>query len=517
MLVASMTLTLPACTGETARETNGASGSSPRATAAPSPRPEGPSVGFERVSDEIGLVRSGGSVTYGAAFVDHDFDGWPDLLVNRHKRNPRFFLNADGEFELRDEAALAAPAPGRDIYDRHACSWGEADGDGRLDLMCLSGAQDGGGQGPNRLFIQEAGSLRDVTRAAGVGNPSARARSLNWLDHDGDGDLDVFVANEIRSGAPNILFENDGRGRFSVADVGLAHETPTRSSLAFDMDNDGDTDLWVLGHGHVASRVYENKGGTFAEADIPHVTGRPWLSASPADIDGDGWQDLLLVSERRALLLRNHEGRFRPERRFEHREARMGVWLDVDSDGDLDLFLVRGAPGDPPEEGSRDLPHLLFIQEDGRFKRDPRAIPRDPSTAGNGESAAVGDADGDGLPDIFVTNGYLDRPGASYLLRNTSRTRNGSITVLPRGSAANPYAIGARVTVIAGDMVQRRQLTDGFIFRSQSDPTSIHFGIGRADSAEVRVRWPDGKRTCARVEAGARVSMGLDGEPCIDP
>lgn len=442
------------------------------------------------------LPRSG--PTYGSIFGDYNLDGWPDLLVGRHKRHPRFFQNESGSFSVASIPGLQDPAPGRKIYDLHACSWGEATGDSLPDLYCVSGAQDGAGTGPNRLFVQVP-SKRELSKRTpdSLEDLLGRGRSLNWFDADGDGDLDLFVANEIRERVPSRLFRKSEGVFEAEVDSPLAASFPTRSSSWADWNNDGDPDLMILGHGYRATRAFEGQADAgFQEIDIPGITGEEWLSAAFGDFDNDGWSDVVLVAEERAVLFRNERGVLKREVRFpDVRAGRMAAWVDVDNDGLLDVFVVQGARGDPPAPGTRNLPNLLFSQKGASFEKVEDAGIAGPEH-GNGESVAVADYDRDGRMDLFVSHGYLDIAGPFELLRNRTMSRNKYLMVHLRGPDGNPLGYGSRLVVTTDERTIRRQMTDGFSFRTQSSPGVVHFGVGQAESVTIKVIWPDGSRSC---------------------
>lgn len=494
---------LAACTGE---------GSPPGPSTDPSPSStRGKAIDFADVTIEAGIDLPP-IPTWGAAFVDADLDGWPDVLVDTHKSEAVVLTNDDGRFEAATPAALNVPAPGRTIYDRHGCAWGEADADGRPDLYCGSGAQDGQGEGPNRLWVADAGGdLEDVAPGAGVADPLGRARSVNWLDHDVDGDLDIYVANEIRPGVPNRLYRNDS-GKFELEESEAAAEIATRSSSWSDWDADGDPDLLVLGHGFVGSRAFENAGGVLREVTLPRVTGESWLSASWGELGSDRYPDLALVSEERLLVLRRTGARAEPVEDVRLRAGRVAQWLDVENDGDLDLFLVQGAAGDPPRPGAVNNPDSLWLNLGGNLLRtSPRPL-AGPSR-GNGDSAAVADFDRDGRMDLLVTNGYLNVAGPLMLLANRSRPAGWAAVTLV-GGPGNPFGFGARVRLKAGPLKQWRQVTDGVAFTSQSETRRVHFGLGDQEGGEVEVVWPDGSRDCIEIASGDDTEVEAGSSPC---
>lgn len=453
------------------------------------------------------------SRTWGAAWTDHDRDGDADLFVGRHWREPLLITNENGQYTRQEiEAFLSDEGT---FVDRHGCAWGEANGDGRPDLYCTQGADRGKGSGPNQLFLQTDSGFEDAAARFGVDDPLGRGRTLNWLDHDSDGDLDLFVGNTERAGVGNVLFRNAGN-RFRRVDAGVADETRTVSSSWADWDVDGDPDLLVLRH-HLArddngAIAYENEGGRFRSVSLPNVTGRQWNSAAWGDYNGDGWPDLHVVRDDRAVVLRNAKGDFRPKHKLRVSEGRMSVWFDVENDGDLDLFLVRGARGNFPRDDTTNRRDLLIVKKRGGFEVVSDASFRGPR-AGNGDAVVASDHDRDGRVDLLVTNGFLHWAGPVELLENRSTTENW-IGIDLDGGLENPWGFGAIVKATTPDDVIYRQVTDGFSFRSQSETGYVHIGIAGAAFADVVVTWPGGARDCISVAAGTVVEVSKGNFAC---
>lgn len=438
--------------------------------------------------------------TWGAAWGDVTGNGRPDLFVGRHWGVPRLFVNRNGSFKRFHDEDAFRPAE----TDRHACAWGEADGDGRPDLYCTQGGGAGRGEAPNQLFLQRDGGFINRARKLGVRNRFGRGRTVQWLDYDQDGRLDLFVGNRDRGpgSRPNELLRNTGRG-FQRAEAEIREKLRTIGTSWADWTGNGYPDVVVLQDdkdtdGAVA---YENQQGRYKRVTIPPIAGHHWLSADWGDFDGDGKADVHLVGKDRALLLQNRGTSFKKIHEMKLNEGRMSVWLDVDNDGDLDLYVVQGAPGEEredPDPSAVNGPNFLLVQDGGRFKevRDPSL--RGPRR-GNSGSVTAADYNRNGTIDVLLTNGYLRFQERVTLLENRSRAGNW-IGVDLQGDKRNPWGIGAKIRVASPAVSYWRHVTDGFNSRSQREVGYVHLGIADSDEARVRVEWSDGTRDCTRAK-----------------
>jgi hypothetical protein len=228
-------------------------------------------------------------------------------------------------------------------------------------------------------------------------------------DYDGDGDVDLFVGF---NGAANRLYRNDA-GVFAdaAAAAGIADARPTRAAAWGDFDGDGDPDL-LLGFAPATPaapvlRLYRNDRGRFAD-----VTGETGVTVSegavrqPAwvDVDADGDLDLYVGFRDRAdMFFRNTAGRFTDVAAeiglADPRKTVGAAWFDYDEDGDLDLYAAH-MDGDA---------NGLYRNDKGRFTDVAAAglawggrAPKDPA---NGTvRPCVADVNGDGRFDLFMAN-----------------------------------------------------------------------------------------------------------------
>ncbi len=449
--------------------------------------------------------------TWGANWLDYDSDSDPDLVVVRHRDPALLLRNEDGIF-------TNVPVEGFDRrFDRHTCAWGEANHDGRPDLYCGQGAHKGKGRGPKQLFVQRRSHrLVDRARRFGLLDPYSRARSANWLDYDGDGDLDLFTGSTVRRGYPNALFRRR-KHRFRKTRVGVEDRLRTHSSSWADWDVDGDPDLLVLQDfkrgGPYDTRAYRNDRGRFHRVSLPRLKDKSWLAADWQDYDGNGRPDLLLVSDRRLLVLRNGRRRFRPVYSRALRHGRAGVWFDVDNDGDLDAYIVQGTRSKDPGNNDPNRPDFLLINERRGFRASFDSSWRG-ARGGSGDDVAVSDYDRDGRLDLFVLNGYGRWSGKNTLLRNETTAGNW-IALDLRGPARNPFGLGARIHVRRdAGRDYWRELNDGVSSHSQSEIGYVHLGIGPSTKARVRVVWPNGRRDCLGLQGGRVRRLRIGSHPC---
>jgi hypothetical protein len=484
------------------------------------------------------------SMSGGVALFDYDNDGWLDIYFTnaltvdtadnpKGSRSALYRNNRDGTFtDVTEGSGLEYPGWAMGVVAA------DFDGDGYQDLYvtCL---------GPNHLYHNNGdGTFADVTEKAGV-DDRRWSTGAAFGDYDRDGALDLFVANYVDfklsdlpefgkgrfcqyfgipvqcgprglPGAGDSLFHNNGDGTFTqVAGRAGVSDPEGRFGLGAvwsDVDNDGWLDLFVANDSG-PNFLYHNKhDGTFEEigmmagvavdeqglahgsmgvaiGDYLH-TGRPGIFVSNF-VGEDAYHTLYRHD---SPLIFTDVSTSSGIAQVLHTVGWGTAFFDYDNDGWPDLMLVNGHV--LPQIDNAGLGYnyaqriLLFHNEGNGTLAEVAAqhgeallVPR------SSRGAAFGDIDNDGDIDVVVEN--ID--GKPTLLRNDAGNKNNWITIKTQGKGLNRDGIGARVKVVAGDLVQWDEVRAGSSYLSASD-LRLHFGLGERERIDlVEVRWPDGQ------------------------
>lgn len=431
---------------------------------------------FTDVTREAGLGDLKG-VFMGAAWGDYDNDGWPDLAVTSFGGIRLFHNRGDGTFEeVSEKAGLAGH---RGFWT--GAVWGDPDGDGRLDLYVCGYVDyrfdpkdstrtsrfrhvespftiNPSSYPPvaNLLFHNEGGGrFREVGQEAGVANPEGRSLSATFVDLNGDGRPDLYVANDVSEGA---LFVNEGGGIFS--DRGHeAHVADYRGAMgiaAGDVNGDLSPDLFVTHWIAEANALYINKARAGGPLDFEDAAER--FGLGQISTDDIAWGT---------------------------------AFSDVDGDGLPDLVVANGSTFEDPADRRRLLamPMRLFrnLGEKGFMDVAPASGPA-LSTPRVARGLAIADVDGDLREEVAV----VVHGGNLVLLKAEGGPANHRVAFRCEGTRSNRSAFGTRLVLEAGGRAQWREIGAGSSYLSQNAPEAI-FGLGAADRvARVTVRWPSG-------------------------
>jgi enediyne biosynthesis protein E4 len=441
-------------------------------------RPDGSrSLRFTDVTAQAGIVPR--SYGMGVAAGDFNNDGWIDLYLGRFGADALLKNNGDGTFtDVFAKAGLVDP--GWTV----AVSFLDFDRDGWLDLFvsnyvqystmsditCVapSGARDycspqSYPPARGKLFRNKRdGTFHDVTVTSGIAREHGPALGTLAFDANGDGWIDVYVAND---GADNQLWTNRRNGTFEntavVAGVAVNGQGTAEGSMgvdAGDFDNDGDEDLVIANLTGEGSTLYANDGtGSFE--DVAAATG---LRIQTLAYTGFGT-----------------------------------AWFDADNDGWLDILTVNGAVRTIPALAAAGDPFPLHQRKQllrntgmGRFE-DATALAGAAFAASEvGRGAAFGDIDNDGDVDVVVANNN----GRMRLLMNNQTAGNRWLGVRAVGASGRDM-LGAMVGVVLSDgSVRWRRIRADGSYGSANDPRVV-FGLGASGKpARIQVRWPSGRK-----------------------
>lgn len=378
-------------------------------------------------------IQSGAGVTgwsTGCAFGDYDRDGYVDLYVAR-------YVAFDPE---------KTPRPSQGSFCQYM----------GMDVLC--GPRGLRGEPDVLLHNNRNGTFSDVTEKAGIRDPGYYGFGVVFSDLDNDGWPDIYVANDS---TPNLLFHNNKDGTFTEAGLeagaALSEAGAAQAGMGVDVGdykNDGNFSIFVTNFSQDYNTLYANNGnGTFRDESYASGLAAPSLPYM-------GWGT---------------------------------GFVDLGNNGFLDVFVANGhiyPQIDQYPLGSRFMERKLLFQNqgEGHFRDVTGEIGGGLLIEKSSRGVAFADYDNDGDVDILIVN-LNDRP---TFLRNEGGNKNHWITLRLVGTKSNRDAIGARVRISAGDLLQTAEVRSGGSFMSNND-ARLHVGLGPEKRIQsIEVRWPSG-------------------------
>eukprot|EP00181_Compsopogon_caeruleus_P006070 CAMPEP_0184680200 /NCGR_PEP_ID=MMETSP0312-20130426/3077_1 /TAXON_ID=31354 /ORGANISM="Compsopogon coeruleus, Strain SAG 36.94" /LENGTH=561 /DNA_ID=CAMNT_0027130153 /DNA_START=83 /DNA_END=1769 /DNA_ORIENTATION=+ len=452
---------------------------------------------FVEVSTEAGIVPFSTDKTSGPSIADLDQDGYLDVVMCNHVRDPVevYYGSPTGVFK-RTFAF-------QDGADRHGTAVGDIDGNGKVDIVLATEKNSWGSPYPAEFALTSSnGSLENYDSLVAGVTGSIKSVAVRLVDLDKDGDLDIFLLGRPRSNPiQHGIFQNQGKGTFKlVRGTGIETALAQIGFLVTDFDGDGYQDIFIFSPGVSLYRGLPNlKFEDVTTKVLPRNYSGQFSGAVTFDMDNDGDFDVYLSGGSRLkgpliqgndILLENQNGVFvdiSSTAKIPRRGGRVGITAaDFNNDGFVDLFLPSIG------FGAQRIPDIMLLNMGDKTFTGYTKHGANGPLAGDvtyPSGAQAFDYNKDGLVDVIVGTRYRDLnlpslyEGTLRLFKNVLSTSNNYLIVNVPVSIGGETTMDALLNVSTPIGNFYRRVGSVGESRTQSFIDQVHFGIG--SSSEV--------------------------------
>jgi hypothetical protein len=474
---------------------------------------------FTNSAPQWGITQHNWDGVYGSGVstLDWNMDGWDDLTFGNSSGTVRTFINNQGNGFTTIHLPISQQTESKSIM------WLDIDGDGDMDFYYTDA------NGRTEILENVSDTLFiNVTALTNIAQVDVETEGSSWADYDNDGDLDLYICRYYESeedlGAEyrNVLMRNEGD--FQFTDVTAESYTgiyvrASFQSVWYDWDRDGFQDLFVINDKDGANTLFHNlQNGQFEDiaSQVGLDVSLDAMSATLGDYNSDGITDIYIsdsgigINPQGSKLFRGtqsgvyiEESELLGVNLIEFCWA--AVWIDIDNDTDLDLFISEHDPVNPYQE------NFLF-KNSGTTSSTPfefNLVSTDVYDTDllNSHTVASGDFDRNGWID-FVVHNVGNHTARIWMNSGFTSDPTNYIQIGLLGQLSNTVGVGSWIEVSAGGITQAKSTHCGENYLGQ-EGLYEHFGLGETSFVDsLKIEWPSGI-----IDKYYSLDIGNDTEP----